>query len=400
VAVHTQHPAADPPAPPTREKTRHLLLRAWCAFVVFASLLGPGWVAFLGAPGTAVLFGAAGIVSIVTWMALRPRIDAQRLPWIALAFLAWSAIAIVWSADAPDAAWRWGALALTTVQALFVASVLTWSEIVRAFASALQWLVGLSLAWEIVTAIWGHGMLLSLAPLHGILPDAAGLGALSLVAIVVFAVRMAARTRGRGVLIAWIVVAAFLFLRAESVIVYVSAGAVAVVLATVLLMRTVRRPGGRTRYYVAYAVAGVLGAGALVLWHDAIGLHDLPGSSVWVAVYTGTGVVGVVVFAAMYVSFVWRSWFFAVDRPRWDLRADRPYTSLTLLPTLAATILLVQGLADASPLLPWAWLLIVLLGFKLGQAPLVGVGPGEQRAAIERGERPDAVVPGPDRGPR
>ncbi|MEN2738037.1 O-antigen ligase family protein [Microbacterium sp. X-17] len=389
MAVHTQHPAAAPPAPPPREKTSHLLLRAWCAFVVFAALLGAGWTTFLTPVGAAVLYGAAGVVSIVLWMTLRPRIDPQRLPWIALAFLAWNAISIAWAADAPDAAWAWGALALTTVQALFVASVLTWSEIVRAFASALQWLVALSLLWELAAAIWGGGPLFSLAPLHGIVEDPSRLGALALLAVVVFAIRLAARRRGRGLLIGWIVVAAFLFLRAESVIAYVSAGAVAVVLATILLMRTVSRPGGRTRYYVAYVVVGVLGALALLLWRDALGLHDLPGSSVWVAVFAATGVVGVVVFAAAYVSFVWRAWFFAVDRPRWDLRADRPYTSLTLLPSLAGTILLVQGLADASPLLPWGWLLLVLLGFKLGQAPLVGVGPGEQRAAIEAGERPD-----------
>ena len=58
-----------------------------------------------------------------------------------------------------------------------------------------------------------------------------------------------------------------------------------------------------------------------------------------------------------YLAFIWRSWFFAVDRPRWDLRDDRPYSPLTLLPTLVGAILLVQGLAESSPLLLWGWLL-------------------------------------------
>jgi hypothetical protein len=36
----------------------------------------------------------------------------------------------------------------------------------------------------------------------------------------------------------------------------------------------------------------------------------------------------------------------------------------------------------------WGWLLIVLLGFKIKQAPLIGVGAAEQSLAMERGEMP------------
>ena len=65
-----------------------------------------------------------------------------------------------------------------------------------------------------------------------------------------------------------------------------------------------------------------------------------------------------------YLAFIWRSWFFAVDRPRWDLRADRPYSPLTLLPTLVGAILLVQGFAESSPLLLWGWLFVVMLALQ------------------------------------
>ena len=87
------------------------------------------------------------------------------------------------------------------------------------------------------------------------------------------------------------------------------------------------------------------------------------------------------------LSFVWRSWFFAIDRPRWDLRADRPYSPLTLLPTLTGAMLLVHAFAASGGTLLWGWMLIVLLGFKVTQAPLVGVGPAEQSVAMEQGER-------------
>jgi len=116
--------------------------------------------------------------------------------------------------------------------------------------------------------------------------------------------------------------------------------------------------------------------------------------NMWVDVSMQLGIIGVVLLALLYLAFVWRAWFFAIDRPRWDLRADRPYSPLTLLPTLVGAILLVQGLAESSPLLLWGWLFLVMLGSKIKQSPHVGVGPAEETAAIERGEAVARDEPG------
>ena len=109
--------------------------------------------------------------------------------------------------------------------------------------------------------------------------------------------------------------------------------------------------------------------------------------NMWLDVSLQLGAVGVVIMALTYLAFIWRSWFFAVDRPRWDLVADRPYSPLTLLPTLLAAQLLVQGMAESTPLLNWGWMFLVMFAFKIKQAPLVGRGPTEQRLAGEQGER-------------
>jgi O-antigen ligase len=203
-------------------------------------------------------------------------------------------------------------------------------------------------------------------------------------------------------------------------------------------MRRARRPGERTKYYVAYAVVGVGGLLTLWLLRDMIfsalgrssdltgreGIWDdvlartaerpwagwgfatpwapwdpafdgwiidhgqtvLQAHNMWIDVSMQLGYIGVVLLATVYFAFVWRSWFFAIDRPRWDLRADRPYSPLTLLPTLVGAIVLVQGIAESTPLLLWGWLFVVMLGAKIKQSPHVGVGPAEQSAAIERGE--------------
>jgi hypothetical protein len=47
---------------------------------------------------------------------------------------------------------------------------------------------------------------------------------------------------------------------------------------------------------------------------------------VWLDVLLQLGIVGMALLALTFFAYVWRSWFFAVDRPRWDLVADRPYS--------------------------------------------------------------------------
>ena len=110
--------------------------------------------------------------------------------------------------------------------------------------------------------------------------------------------------------------------------------------------------------------------------------------NMWLDVFFQLGAIGLLFIVVTMLAFVWRSWFFAVDRPRWDLVADRPYSPITLVPTLVGAILLVQGLAESGPLLGWGWFFVVMLAFKIKQAPLVGRGASEQRLAGEQGETP------------
>ena len=236
----------------------------------------------------------------------------------------------------------------------------------------------------------------------------------------------------------WMALAAFLFVRAASATAIVAAAGVVLVLITVLLMRRTTKPGERTRYYIGYAVVGLGGGLALWLSRDAIfsalgrgadltGREDIwnavleraderpvvgwgfatpwapwdpafdgwiidhgqtvmQAHSLWVDVYLQLGIIGLVLMSLLVLAYVWRTWFFAVDRPRWDLRDDRPYSPLTLLPTLVGAILLVQSIAESTPLLLWGWMLLMLFGFKIKQSPHIGVGPAEERLAIEQGE--------------
>ncbi|MET0812940.1 MAG: O-antigen ligase family protein [Microbacterium sp.] len=461
MAVYTKHPASEPPSAPVREKTGHLMLRGWCIFVLFMALSGTAWVHAFGEPVTAAIVIAGAVVSLVLWFVIRPPVQWRRLPWFAVSYIAWATLSLLWSAWLSATALTLLLLYLTTIQAAFVAAVLTWRELVRAIASALKWVMALSFLFELWVAVfikapllpgfvvgkaddpieyWSRNNLFEWDKrIQGIMGNSNLLGPVALLAIIVFAIRIAARAPYRTLLYGWIALSAFLFIRAASATAFLAAAGALLVLATVLLMRRTRRPGERTKYYVGYAAIGVGGALALFFFREPIftllgrgsdltgresiiwaavleradqrpvvgwgystpwvtndpmfdgwiidhGVSVQQAHNMWLDVYLQLGIVGLVLFALLFLAYVWRTWFFAVDRPRWDLRADRPYSPLTLLPSLVGAILLVQGFAESSPLLLWGWMFLVMFGFKIKQSPHIGVGPAEQSAAIERGE--------------
>ena len=460
MAMHTSHPVSALPTAPPRETTGHLLLRAWCVFVLFLALGGVGVINAVGPTVAGVVVVASALVSAVVWIVVRPPIAVRRLPFLAFGYVAWAGLSILWSAWPAASVLTWLLLAVTTFQGLFVGAVLTWRDVVGAVASAAKWVVGLSLLFELAVSIfvqgpilpgfvrpggrmdpivyWSRDNLFDGGRIQGIFGNANLLGAAMLLAIIVFAIRYAARAPRRSLLWGWIAIAAFLLVRAGSATTVVAAAFVVLVLATVLVMRTARRPGERTRWYVLYALVGVGGGAALWfgrdsvfgalgrdadltgregIWADVLARADqhpflgwgfstpwisseplidgwivdhgqtvVQAHSMWLDAYFQLGGVGVVLLALVFLAYVWRSWFFAIDRPRWDLRADRPYSPLTLLPTLVGALLVVQGLIESTPLLLWGWMLVVLFGSKIKQSPLLGVGPAEQSIAIERGE--------------
>lgn len=459
MAVYAKHPASEPPTAPVRETTGHLLLRGWCIFVLFTALAGTALVHAFGNTPTAVIAIGGGVLSVVLWAGIRPPLQWRRLPWYAVGYIGWATASLLWSAWPQATAVTLLLLWITTVQGLFVGAVLTWRELVRAIASALKWVMALSIIFELWVSIfvkapilpgfvvakaddpieyWSRNNLFDGGRIQGIMGNANLLGPVALLAIIVFAIRFAARAPRRGLLVGWIVLSAYLFYRAGSATAYAALAGVAVVLATVLLMRRARRPGERTKYYIAYAVVAVGGGMALWFLRDTIfsalgrssdltgretiwaavleranerpvvgwgfstpwapwdpafdgwiidhGQSVMQAHNAWIDVYLQLGIIGLVLFSLAAFAYVWRTWFFAVDRPRWDLRDDRPYSPLTLLPTLVGAILIVQSLAESAPLLLWGWMFLIMFGAKIKQSPHIGVGPAEQSAAIERGE--------------
>ncbi|WP_221585409.1 O-antigen ligase [Microbacterium sp. G2-8] len=265
--------------------------------------------------------------------------------------------------------------------------------------------------------------------IQGIVGNSNLLGMLCVIALIIFAVRL--RTgiveRASGERIAmrtfWIVIAAWLLFRAGSATSFIAGAVVCGVLLVALIMRQQTTPGGRTRVYALFTGVGLAGVAIVwLMWDHVLELlgrgggftgrdeiwrtvveraatqpvfghgfsspwvpwdpafdgwivdHDISvfqAHNMWIDVFLQLGAVGVVVMATVYGSAVWRAWFFAVDRPKWDAHDDHPFSPLTLAPLLVIWALLTQGLTESNPIMLWGWLLLVMFVSKMKVRPVL-----------------------------
>lgn len=464
MAQHTRHPIAAPPQAPARESSRRLLLRAHAIVLIAVTMAMPALYHAFGLEISAAVVLVLFAATLAWWV---PRIVARRntdpfpwrrLPWASLGYVTWAALSIVWSAWRGVSLTTWAGLVIVTVSGLFLASTLSWRELVKVLASALKWVVGLSFLFELFVSVvirhpifpafvtaptgdvdpqlyWSRDNLLSGGRIQGLVGNANLFAMICLIALLVFAVRLAGKASRRGWLVAWIVLTGYLFFRAASATAWLALLAAAVVLLAVLAMRSARTPTGRTvRYTVFFTVGALAVAGGVVLreaiftalgksgdltgrgeiwaevWQRAAahpvigwgfaspwvpfdaafdgwivdhGQSVMQAHNTWLDVFFQLGAVGVILIAVVYDALLWRAWFFAVDRPRWDVDARRPFTALSVLPILIVTVLLVQSLTESNPAMLWGWMFVVMFSFKIKSAPVVGLGVAEQ--TVERG---------------
>jgi hypothetical protein len=199
---------------------------------------------------------------------------------------------------------------------------------------------------------WSQGSLLTLGPVQGIVGDRNLLGFISLLALIIFCVQLADRAVWRGSGIMWIVIAVATFALTRSSTAVIAFVFVALAGAVALWTRV--RPTSR-RWPVYLTVAGgVLAALATApLWVSPVVALFAPRADVAgrvdmrSAAGPQVGIIGLVVLIVVVFMGLWRAWFLAVDRPRWDLDDRRPFTAHALMPLLLLVALLAQGVTES-----------------------------------------------------
>ncbi len=273
--------------------------------------------------------------------------------------------------------------------------------------------------------------------IQGIVGNANNLGFLALLAVIVFAVQLADRSIGRVQGLGWLGIAALTLALTRSATVTVALIGVAIVAGVVVLVRRATSGRGRALVFGIAAMGAALLAllaltfqrgilellgksadltGRLGIWESVTelaqqrpafgwgwvsywmpwaapfdtlvvrnGVRQLQAHNAWLDVWFQLGVIGVVIFAALVLSTLTRSWILAVDRPvelalrlgsgraGGALRSTAAYRALSLLPLLIFTALIVQSVAESRLLGEYGMLFLVIFAVK--SKALVAPGP-------------------------
>lgn len=416
----------------------------FAVLLLFTLFAGDFWRNLISWPGYFVLAAVLAVGSIVFLVRTRPAFRWRKTPKTLVLFLALAIVSLAWSAYPGATALGILAQLATTAAAVFLALCLSWRAVLTALANAFRWILGLSLLFELIVAVFVRHPILPLTPaqpaptghipsafywsrdllfhggqIQGIVGNSNLLAMIALLSLVVFGVQLADHTIRRGTAITWLVVSVVTFALTRSSTVFVATVFTAVVLGFALWTRHVGPERRRPVYLTAAALVVVavvsvvlfaskipvlLGksedlTGRLTIWNSVIhlaqerpafgwgwvsywapwvspfknlaergGVVYLQAHNAWLDVWLQLGIVGLVIFALLIVSTLWRSWFQAVDRPRFAAGDDLPYTALTLLPLLLLAALLAQSLAESRILIEAGWTLLVLVAVKTKQS--------------------------------
>ncbi|PRY68916.1 O-antigen ligase [Glaciihabitans tibetensis] len=258
---------------------------------------------------------------------------------------------------------------------------------------------------------WSRDVMLDGGRIQGLVGSATLLGFLGLLGLIVFGVQFAARSVSRFWGGFWFLVAAVVVWLTRSGTISIAVVVVVAVLVAVLLLRAARSRGSRIAVYSAMAIA-VLSVPAIIagfsdqilqllgkdsdltgrigIWNTVIGMAEqrpvfgwgwvsywipwiepfddlviwagvvqMHAHNAWLDLWMQLGIVGVVVFAALVLSTLLRTWWMAVDRPWVAAGVSAPYTAVTLLPLLVLVALLVQSAAESRLLVEYGLALLV-----------------------------------------
>jgi hypothetical protein len=266
----------------------HRWRQTFLVVALFTLLAGDAWrysLSWYGWGAIAVLVLAASVVLLVR------RRSAWRigsLPYPLLAFLALATASIAWSfypgASALGVLTTWA----TITVGVAVAVAFTWREILSGLGMTLRIILGASLLFELVVAVfvrrpvlpfwvdygggdipkllyWSRNELFEVfdgGRIQGIVGNASTLAMLAALAVVTFGIQLAVNERRRPVVVGWLAVAALTLGMTRSATITLALVAAAIALGAALLVRRATTPSRRALTIGGIAVALAAGVAA------------------------------------------------------------------------------------------------------------------------------------------
>jgi O-antigen ligase len=288
--------------------------RSLAVLVVFTLFAGEFWRNLISWWGYLGLVAAltAVLAVVMTRRRLWSKLRLRRMPRTLVLFGVLVVASLAWSFYPGATLLGILAQAATTLAALFLCVTLTWPQLISALATAFSWILGLSVLFELIVALfvrapllpfftdygdatvpkaffWSQGLLFQGGPIQGIVGNRNLLAFVAVLALIVIGVQLAQKLRPARSATAWLVVAVAVLALTRSA---TAIGALLVTAAMLGVLVLARRAGPGRRMWVFAGVAVVTAAGIVavsVFWQQLLGLfgksEDLTGRvDIWNAV--------------------------------------------------------------------------------------------------------------------
>lgn len=372
----------------------------------------------IGVPGTTALVVSITVVSALTLIARRRDLEWQGLlPISLLAFLAWSALSLIWSRYQGATLGAIGEQFSFALLGVTIALTRDWIQIVRAVGDCLRVAIGVSLALEILVGIIFDSSLTSLGlvgnlaaggPIQGVMGSRNQMGLVALIALITFAVELRTRSVTRLVGTTSVVAAGLTAVFTQSPVVVAVAVVVATATGALAVLRRVT-PERRLIIQAFLAISGLasiavvyLARGRVIevlngasesefridLWRrlwDLASLHPLEGWG-WIGAWDTTvapffvlqssggvqhhsalnayidvwfqlGAVGFTLFVTLILLTLTRAW----------ILASRQQSSTIVWGALVMIALATVSLAESAVLTGFGWLTLVICSVRAAQ---------------------------------
>jgi exopolysaccharide production protein ExoQ len=408
-----------------------LYRRLLATFGLFTLAAGDLWrylLSWWGWGAIVLILFALAVIELV-----RMRVDLRRLPYPLIAFLVLAGASIAWSAYPGGSALGVAGLIVTVTFGLYLATAIDLTTFVRCLGTALRWILGLSLLFELIVSLvirdrvlpfwvdwsgldkipaafyWSRDLLFDGGRIQGIVGNANLLAFAAMLAVIVFAVQIAARSASRFWTGLWLIVAVLTLALTRSTTVLVAGAAVAIVATYLWLVRRVPEER-RVPWFLAGAAVAAIGVAAVIvfrtpllallgkspdltnrldIWNTVLGLasqrpafgwgwigywapwteplgslieikgvHYYQAHNAWIDLYLQVGIVGLIVFAALVLSTLGRGWIRALDLAHGRGKA------VGLLPVLVTVFLIVHSLAESRLLIEIGFALLVVFAIR------------------------------------
>jgi exopolysaccharide production protein ExoQ len=242
--------------------------------LVFSSILffsvfaGQFYRNLIGWQGFGIVCIGLIVFSIIVFKSNITQRKLQNIPFALILFIIWCSCSILWSQYPATTLLGTGIQLATVVPALLAAMSLSWHEVLYSLSKGLQWILGLSLIFELYVALfikervfstlppitpWSDNLLFNGGPIQGIVGNRNLISFIALLLIICICIQAYEKTIRKLFVFIWLGLSLLTLFLTASATISISLIALSILVLLVFLLRTLLPQRHKVTYFISSA---------------------------------------------------------------------------------------------------------------------------------------------------